>query len=316
MMRIENKIKESFDSIPVPDGLDLSIAKGIQRADADKAKHHKVKNNKMISYLRPVAAVLGLIIILGTLSNTSKTFVAAVEDIPIIGYIVKTLTFVDHEASGGQINDGLNLSDMESVSQETTESIFISFTTEDETVELASTYGINAYEHPNVLAFTISGIRMMDMLKDFEVISQSSLVEDVYRVITLDDSMVRFNIVLNPKVTYEVIEHASPARLEVKLSTSEAEEAKAGETATLYNVRSYSYPAGESFAIMEEGLMHSDIDYHILKDTQDSFVYEFGRFETKEQARDYVEQFNGTLNIFIDEVEAYALPDAVLESDS
>ncbi len=313
MMRIENKIKESFDSIPVPDGLDLAIAKGIQRADADKAKHHKVKNCKMTSYLRPVAAVLGLIIILGTLSNTSKTFVAAVEDIPIIGYIVKTLTFVDHEASGGQINDGLNLSDMESVSQETTESIFISFTTEDETVELASTYAINAYEHPNVLAFTISGIRMMDILKDFEVISQSSLVEDVYRVITLDDSMVRFNIVLNPKVTYEVIEHASPARLEIKLSTSEAEEAK---PATLYNVRSYSYPAGESFAIIEEGLMHSDIDYHILKDTQDSFVYEFGRFETKEQAKDYVDKFNGTLNIFIDEVEAYALPDAVLESDS
>lgn len=313
MMRIENKIKESFDSIPVPDGLDLAIAKSIQRADADKAKHHKVKNSKMTSYLRPVAAVLGLIIILGTLSNTSKTFVAAVEDIPIIGYIVKTLTFVDHEASGGQINDGLNLSDMESVSQETTESIFISFTTEDETVELASTYAINAYEHPNVLAFTISGIRMMDMLKDFEVISQSSLVEDVYRVITLDDSMVRFNIVLNPKVTYEVIEHASPARLEIKLSTSEAEEAK---PATLYNVRSYSYPAGESFAIIEEGLMHSDIDYHILKDTQDSFVYEFGRFETKEQAKDYVDQFNGALNIFIDEVEAYALPGAVLESDS
>ena len=353
---LENKLKNSLNQIPVSSRLDTAIELGLNRARSEanniedttssfteNTNTHTNDTGKIIplssrytykTFGRIVASFAGVILSLAIMSNASAALSESIVKIPVIGGIVKALTFINHKATGGEITDGVNLDSMiitdpsgstttsenidENKSQENSDqavsdsnayvsqSIYISFSSDGLADALSAHYEIIEIDAPNVLSFKVSGIRMMDMNQDFDTITRSPLVEDVYSILTLDDSMVRFNMVLALGVTFEVFEHSQPAQLEIKLT-----EGDLAESHEVYSVRSYSYPKGESFTIMEELLFHSGYDYHILKDVNNEYVYEFGRFESASKADLLLDQLEGLIPVIVHPINNEAIPEHI-----
>lgn len=303
---VEKKIKETVESIPIPDGLELAIAKGIEAGRKERNKTmnvvHIPKKKSTPVLTRIAASIAMVIVILGAAGNLSPSFADVLTDIPVLGAIMKPLIFVNHEATGGEITDGIQLDDVTEVITENGSSIYIHFADNGDSIDLASAYEIVHTENPDVLSFSISGIRMMQMTEDFEVIKASDYVKDIYQVMTLDDSMVRFNIVLADNVDFEAFEHVSPAMLELRLTTRATEQTEE----TMYSVRSYSYPKSEGFAILEESLYHREIAYRIMKDEAGWFYYEFGRFYAEDKADAYLADFEEQLSVEMVPVSSHA----------
>lgn len=95
-------------------------------------------------------------------------------------------------------------------------------------------------------------MRKLDAEKDFGELKKSKYIKDVYRIITLDDSAVRFNVVFNQPVKYEVVEYKEPAQVVVTLSNGQEKDEP------VYSVRSASYPMGEELGILEELIFNED----------------------------------------------------------
>lgn len=170
---------------------------------------------------------------------------------------------------------------------------------------MASSYILRTYDD-NILSFEVSGVRYMDMIKDYEAISQVEAVEDIYTIMTLDDSMVRFNLVLDPSYTFEIIEYESPAMLEIVITSGQAV-----EKTTVYEVRSHSYEMTENFSIMEESFMHQNVDYSILKDQEGDYLYSLGRFESREDAQAFINDLDVGIELMIDDITKHQVPNHI-----
>jgi len=141
------------------------------------------------------------------------------------------------------------------------------------------------------MTFAISGVRMLSAAKDFEAIKSSKYVKDVYTIMTLDDSMVRFVVEFNGPVSYEVKEMMDPASLLLKLKADDSV-----EDSKLYSVRTVSYSFGESIGHIEEKLK----DYanlRVLKDQEGTFAVEVGLFESENEAERILRELNQDFDI-------------------
>ncbi len=297
-------LKKEYHAVPIPKGLDAAIARGLEDGRAVTAVGTPQPSRTNNQWLSQVAAALIIVSVLFTVSiNLFPTFADALVDIPLLGDLVKVLRFTEGRASGGDITDGANVKEMIGRETDQGQEIIIHFDG-DSQATFPGYYDIRYSDNPSTLSFTISGVRMLSAQKDYEAMKQLSLVKDVYTLITLDDSMVRFNIVFNEAVGYLVEERADPSALVVRVQEDPSQ-----KTGTIYTVRSHSYPWGESFGILEEGFWKRE-DYRILKDSGGAFLYEFGSFATKDQALAHLADLSGQidLQLITEERPADALP--------
>ena len=159
----------------------------------------------------------------------------SLEGIPGLGTLVKVLQFNKGTATGGEVTD------------------------------TAAHFKVDYKNNPSTMTFTINGARALSGEKDFKTIKKSSYVSDVYKNMILDDSAVKFTIVFNKPVKYEVMEYKNPAHIAVTLSEDKNEIAK-----TVYSVRTSSYGFGEILGQIEEQCyttrfsFKSNIDQYIL----------------------------------------------------
>ncbi|MDD2401910.1 MAG: hypothetical protein PHD60_06910 [Clostridia bacterium] len=135
--------------------------------------------------------------------------------------------------------------------------------------------------------FTVSGARSLSAEKDFAMLKESKLVADAYKLITLDDSMVRFTVIFNKPVVYEAKEYQDPAQLVVILK----EDKGALLHQTVYSVRTASYLRGASIGMLEEQLMGVE-GIRVLKDDNGTFLIEVGYFTTELEAQTRFEELS------------------------
>lgn len=285
------KLKREYENIEISSKLDSYIQEGI-------LKGRKEMENKKISQTKRnlLALCASITIVFGGLTvgvNLSPTFAQGFENIPVLGKVVEVLRFVDGRASGGEITDGTDISEIGVISNEESETLIIRFNQGDEAQSLAGAYTITYSENPYVMTFEVAGARMISALEDIQSIKGSKFVDDVYTLITLDDSMIRFNVVFNTPVIYEVTELKNPASLVVTLSEDYSSHSFRG-----YSVRTLSYEKGEGFGILEESIMFFEETkgYRVLKDSEGLFYIEFAQVATEEEGmrlREELEELTG-----------------------
>lgn len=275
--------------IKIPTELSPWVQSAIQMGLAEKAKENREtghKNNEN-RWKTPLLAAAAVLILFTASVNLSPNFANQLSKIPVLGELVKILTFTDGLATGGQITDGTDVSSIDHAVAGGIEQFTLNFEQGSEAQIKAGAYEVKYQENPYTMSFKISGARMLSALEDFEKIKLSPLVKDIYPMVTLDDSMIRFMIVFNGPVVYEVKEMENPSSLVLELAGIKAE--PIGKRFVLQSER---MPRGESLAITEEMLMAEFPELRILKDSTDEnlFYIEAGQYESKEKAAQMLKQ--------------------------
>ncbi|MBN2899005.1 MAG: sigma-70 family RNA polymerase sigma factor [Clostridia bacterium] len=249
-----------------------------------------------------ITAVI-LLIVFSSLTvaiNLSPAFANSLLEVPILGHIVEVLRFVDGSASGGILTDGTDIKSIDVIEKGAVERFIIHFSQDDQAQENTNAYQIRKYGIPNIVQFDIGGARMISASEDFEAIRALDGVKDVYTLMTLDDSLIRFNVAFEAAIDVEITEISDPAGLMVTLTEHEME-TLVGE---IYVVCSDAYPRSESFGHMEEELFWLVkegvlADYRIIKDPDGRFTYEFGRFETEVAAQEWMNGIQGKVSFVL-----------------
>ncbi|WP_304944500.1 hypothetical protein [Vallitalea guaymasensis] len=268
-------LKKDYDGIQIPTELNENIQAGIERGRLQMNKDNKNNKHTILKICASFAVALTLVTA-GV--NMSSSFAKFLQDIPYVGNLVKVLQFNNGKSDGGSITDGTDISGIDSFEEEGYENIIINFSQNDELQENVGAFKVSYNENPYTMTFEIGGARSFSAEENFEKLLENKYVKDVYKIITLDDSMVRFVIEFNGPVEYKVEERKSPASIIVGLKEDEDYQEKKS-----YSLRTQSYEYGETLGSLEESLI-ADYEPRILKDENGLFFVEIGSFATKEEA--------------------------------
>lgn len=303
-----NHMKMDYRELKIPEQLDEVINNAILEGQRDKpsmTRRIHADNRKSSQSLKRslYAAAAALMIFAGSL-NASPMFASKLAEIPILGQLVKILTFTDGKASGGLVTDGTDISGISTQTQNGKAQFILHFDQDGASQDLASAYKVVYAQKPDTLLFEISGVRMLSAIEDFEKIKESPLVTAVYPVVTLDDSMVRFMIVFAESISYEIREMASPASLVVEVETS----SEATTVLESYRVRTGDMPRGEGLAILEETIMNQYPQRRILPSATESdlFFLEIGQLDSEALAaeiQDEIRTLYPGIEVFVEKTE-------------
>ncbi|MBU5484048.1 hypothetical protein KQI86_06870 [Clostridium sp. MSJ-11] len=293
---MSNKIddfKKIYEEIEIPNNLDEVVNKALENGGN---KMNKEKSNRKWIKGAGVAAAVAVVFTISV--NTMPVFANSLINIPGVGQLVKVLQFNDGKGTGGEITDGSDVNAIRIKANKDSESIIINFAQNGEGSNIAPSYEIDYKNNPYTMTFTISGARELNAEKYFDDLRESKYVSDVYKLMTLDDSMVRFTVVFNKPIKYEVKEYKEPAYLEVDLREDTPKEE------TMYSVRTASQPFGEGIGIVEEILFEED-GKRMLKDSKGTFCVELGLYNSKEEAEKKLQEvtakYGSQLKFFIEE---------------
>lgn len=286
-------LKNAYEDIKVPEEIDDVIRLSIKRG---KKEMRKINTKSKI--IKGFCGVAAGFMIFTMVVNTSPAFADMAANFPGLGKLVRVLQFDKGKAQGGKITDGSNVNFISLNHERDEENILINFEQEDKAQDIAPYFDVEYKKSPYTMTFTIGGVRRLEAEKNFDELKKSNLIDDVYKLITLDDSVVRFNIVFNQPVKYEVIEYEKPAQVVIKLSRDSNKEDK-----DVYSIRSSSYPFGEELGMMAESFFEEE-GLRILKDNEGTFAVEVGQYDSKDEAEEKLKQIKDTygedVNLFIE----------------
>ncbi|MEA4962499.1 DUF4179 domain-containing protein [Lutispora sp.] len=267
-------LKEEYAQIEIPPELKASIQIGIERGRKEVMARYKNVN----AAAKICAAFIIAVTLFTGAINISPSFADALKNIPIVGKLVKVLQFTDGKSGGGKITDGTDISNIGITEKDGYENIIINFSQDDELQGDVGAFKVRYEENPYTMSFEIGGARRISAKESFERLLKSKYIKDVYTIITLDDSLIRFVIEFEGPVKYEVKEMKEPASIVLSLK-----EDKQFTEKKMYSLRTKSYPYGESIGILEEKLMPIS-PARILKDSEGMYFIELQLFEAEEDA--------------------------------
>lgn len=248
--------------------------------------------------------------------NTIPAFANSTSNIPGIGKLVKVLQFnkgtdTKETISGGIITDSSNVQSITSQKNDKSQTLTITFSKDNVSMGTVPHYKVDYKKYPYTMTFTVSGARYISVEKDFDALKQNKFVSDVYKIITLDDSTVRFNVVFKNPVKFEVKEYKKPAQLVVNLTKEE------DLKQPVYAVRSASYPYGEEIGHIEEQFISEDA--RMLKDENGTFLVDMGAFNSEKLAEEKIAEFNkkygSNTKLYIEKRNASDIPKAIKETN-
>jgi hypothetical protein len=272
------ELKE-YDTLTIPKELDDFIDRGIAKGVAHtKAMPLQKRRNPYRTWGQAAAAVIiggGLFL---TVAANVPVMAKGLENIPVIGQLVKVLDFThQQEQSGGQVTDGTQIT----VGSDKENTIDIHFKMNQELVSDVPAYVTKYEKYPYRLTFEFNGVREFDAQAAAEEFRQMPFVKDVYSIITMDDSAYRFAVEFTQDIDVSVSEYKEPGMIQV---TSKAKDNKeAGTPESAYFIQSGSYEMGEQLAILEEYLLSYDA-VSFQKDQQGTYILQMGPFSTEAEA--------------------------------
>lgn len=224
-------------------------------------------------------------------------FASSLEQIPGLGALVRTLQFNNGSAGGGVDTDSTDINLISLQKKGESEEIVINFQKSNEAQQIVNSFGVKYSEYPNTMSFTIGGARKFSAEKDLALLKKSGLIMDAYQVMSLDDSLIRFNITFNQNVRFEVKEYKEPAQVIVTLTAGPSETSEI----PVYSVRTISSPYGDIQGNYEELLFGLE-SVRTLKDDKGNYFVEAAYFKTEAEALTKLTQIK----------EAYSFKDNIL----
>lgn len=290
-------LKKDYEEIEIPAELYDAVQMGIERGKKQMSKNKAT--NVVIKTFVGVAAAL-IVLMAGV--NVSPALADALDDIPVVGNLVKVLQFKDGKAGGGVITDGSDISDIDTAKKGEFEQIIINFTQDGNAQSTVGAFKVRYDENPYTMTFEMGGARRISAQENFGKILKNKYVKDIYQIITLDDSLIRFVIEFNTPVEYKVEEMKDPASVVISLR-----EDKDYVEKTTYSLRTESYPFGETIGIIEEQLMVNN-ETRMLKDENGSFFIEVQSFDTKDEAEKKLAELGTDVKLFVEERTGEKVP--------
>jgi len=290
---IESLRKEYMD-IQIPKELGQAISKGILRGEADM----KSRRNK--SWLKSIAAAAVIIIGFTISVNTMPAFAKSMIEVPVLGSLVKMITFSrvkdpggtlpnENVGTGGQITDGKDIYSVDYRQEGEEDKIVVTFKEGEQDSKSVPHYKISYSTHPYTMIFEVSGVRYITAAKSFEDLKGIGFIKDVYQIVTYDDSMHRFAMVFNDDIKYEAQEYQSPAQIVINLAKGQSSHKE-----DIYSVRSASYPQPGPAASLEETFFKLS-SRRILRDEKGQYLLELGHFVSQQEAQDFIKSLEANL---------------------
>ncbi|GGH11204.1 SPOR domain-containing protein [Paenibacillus segetis] len=278
---------QEYDNLNIPNNLDDYIDRGIAKGVAHNMKEtpplQKRRNPFRIWGQVAAAVIIGGGLFLTVAANV-PVMAKGLENIPVVGNLVKVLDFSHQNAqSGGQVTDGAKVT----VGSGTENTIDIHFKINGDSISDVPAYTTKYDKYPYKLTFEFNGVREFDAQAAIEELRSLPYVKDVYSIITLDDSAYRFAVEFSQDVDVSVSEYKEPGMIQVTATAKDNKEAEAKEPA--YFIQSGSYEMGESLSILEEYLFSYDA-VSIQKDQQGTYIVQMGPFSTEEEAASQLKQ--------------------------
>lgn len=279
-----DELKRSYDDIEIPEELDDKINVAIKRA----------KTRKRFNVTG--GAVAAVIVTFTLFINTNAAFAKTMSSVPVLGKLVQVLQFNNGIGYGGNITDGADIASIKDSTEGNTSKITINVST---IMNSMNKFKVEYKDYPSTMIFTMYGSRSMTAENEFEKLKKNPFIKDVYKIITLDDSTIRFAVVFNFPVQYEIKEYKDPAQIEISLKKIKYDKSK-----VIYSVRTASYEMGEGIGIVDEMFFKVE-NRRILKDESGKFAVELKYYDTKEEAEkalnDFKDQFGDIVKLFVEE---------------
>lgn len=277
-------LKKSYDDIEIPKELDDKINSVIKRA----------KTRKRFNVTG--GAVAAAIITVTLFINTNAAFAKTISSVPVLGRLVQVLQFNKGIGYGGNITDGADITSIKDSTDGNTSKITVNVST---IMNSMNKFKVEYKDYPSTMIFTMYGTRAITAEKEFEELKKNPFIKDVYKIITLDDSTIRFAVVFNFPVEYEIKEYKEPGQIEISLKKIKYDKKK-----VVYSVRTASYEMGEGIGIIDEVFFNVE-GRRILKDESGKFAVELKYYATKEEAEkalsDFKNEFGDIAKLFIEE---------------
>jgi hypothetical protein len=303
MSNTVDDLKKTYDDIEIPENLSEFV-----NTSLEKGRLRMKKENVKKGWVKSFAATAAIFTVFTISINTIPTLANSLAGVPGVGSLVKVLQFNKGTATGGKITDGVDANSINLKKNDGTETIVINFTNnmDNKITDNVAHFKVDYKNNPSTMTFTINGARALTAEKDFQAMKKSSYVSDVYKNMILDDSAVKFTIVFNKPVKYEVKEYKNPAHIAITLSEDKKEIVN-----TVYSVRTHSYEFGETLGMMEEQLF-GELNVRTLKDNKGTFCIDAGVFNTpadvEAKMKDLTTKYGETLKFIIEERSSFEIP--------
>lgn len=271
------RMRQAYENLAVPGEVDPVIVAALRRGGKEK---RRIAGRRRM--MRVAAGFALLVTAFAVTVNTVPAFADSMRGLPLVGDLVRILRLEQGTGSGGEITDGTQIGVGGIEQKGEKEIITLSFSQAGLPTETANYYEAEYSEYPASILFSIPGARGLSLEDIFPDIKNSNSVRDVYRLVTLDDSMERFVIVFEQPMDVEIKEYAGPARLELTLRSRTAER----QSGLVYSLRSASQRFGESVGVIEEMLRYEagGKDVRMLKDEAGTYCIEEGYYATEAEA--------------------------------
>ena len=300
-----DEMKTIYEDISIPEELDSVVKNAIRRG-------RTTMNNKKRStgYFKIIGSFAAALMIFALALNTSPAFANSVKLLPGGETIVRLLTFVGDTAVGGEITDGQDIKDIEVEKQPDNEMLTIELYQGMEAAAIAGHFTITQITHPYGIEVGLAGVRAFSAAENFPDLSEMKLFDDIYRLVTLDDSAHRFVVTFKKPVIVEVSEQENPARLIIKVR----EDKEAEQLAPMYSLRTASMPFGEMVGVAENILEFElgSENARLLQDINDLYFTEEGLYQTIAEAEARLAEIKQyehfTFEMFIEKRESGSVP--------
>ena len=284
-----NPGKEQYDNISIPARLEQVILEAMDKA---------VQDNRRTRLRRWIAGAAAVFCMLFLSANITPIYAYA-SQIPVLGNVVRVL----HIGTGGERTDGV-FSDAQTAG----EAVQFRFERSSQTLESVPVYSITHLLAPNRIVLTLHGVRGIDYQGIRESLLTTDAVQNVYRQMLGDDSMIGFVIVLNGGYTFEVMEYANPASLCLLFYAGQEKQPER----TVYYLRSEAVPYGEALGLMSEKFFRDGATQ--LQTRQGDYIITIGQYDTREEAETALmtleEKYGGETGLYVasgktDEIPEY-----------
>jgi hypothetical protein len=304
------EMKENYDAIKIPDALDMAIQKGMLRGKQEMKKRRR--STGYFKVFTSIAAVL-LVFIIGI--NTSLTFADTIKELPGGETIVRILQFNKEKAEGGEITDGQDIKDIDTEKNEDFERLIVDLYQGDQTANVPGHFTITYLQYPYSIIVEVSGIRAFSAWNNLPDLSDKELFNEIYRLITLDDSAHRFVVTFKKPVLLEVTEQNNPAKIIIDVR----EDKEAEKLPVVYSLRTTSHPFGEGIGIAEEILKWElgSENARLLRDSSGTYFVEEGIYLTEEEALERLAEIEEyeyfDFKMVIEKRESHKTPKSITE---
>lgn len=303
-----DKMKAIYDEIVIPAELDCAVKNAIRRGGIT------MRNKKRkAGYFKIFGSVAAVLLIFAFALNSSPTFANSVKQLPGGETIVSLLTFVGDTAGGGEITDGQEIKHVEAEQQPDHETLTVELYQGADAAATAGHFTVTHKTHPYSIVVGLAGVRAFPAADAFPDLSGMKLFDDIYRLVTLDDSTHRFVLTFKKPVIIEVSEQQNPARIIIKVR----EDKQAEPLAPMYSLRTASFPFGESIGVAEN-IFASELgsaSARLLKDKNGLYLAEEGLYSTMAEAQARlaeIEQYEHfTYELHIEKRESGSVPESI-----